>query len=80
MRSGLVHWISHKRSPINCVDVQPNGYRLITGGDDETIKIWNLLPILSDKYEEEGGETEMSDSANEDGEQNEFTAAFEFDI
>jgi len=33
--------------PINSVDVQPRGYRILTGGNDNKVCIWNLLPILA---------------------------------
>jgi len=37
--------------PINSVDVQPRGYRVLTGGGDNSICVWNLLPILNPKFE-----------------------------
>ena len=40
--------------PINSVDVQPRGYRILTGGSDNKVCIWNLLPIISRKYEVKG--------------------------
>ena len=40
--------------PINSVDVQPRGYRILTGGSDNKVCIWNLLPIISRKYENLG--------------------------
>ena len=40
--------------PINSVDVQPRGYRILTGGNDNKVCIWNLLPIASRKYEMKG--------------------------
>ena len=40
--------------PINSVDVQPRGYRILTGGSDNKGCIWNLLPIISRKYEIKG--------------------------
>ena len=40
--------------PINSVDVQPRGYRILTGGSDNKVCILNLLPIISRKYEVQG--------------------------
>jgi hypothetical protein len=37
--------------PILSVDVQPNGYRYVTGGSDHKVLIWNLLPAVSVRYE-----------------------------
>ena len=51
MRATTVDWIHHANMPINSVDVQPRGYRILTGGGDNKVCIWNLLPILSRKYE-----------------------------
>ena len=44
-------FVEHSDLAINSVDAQPNGYRLLTGGADNKIKVWNLLPILSDQHE-----------------------------
>jgi WD40 repeat protein len=51
MRANTVDWIQHGNMPINSVDVQPRGYRILTGGSDNKVCIWNLLPIISKKYE-----------------------------
>lgn len=51
MRVGKISWTSHKNMQILSVDMQPNGYRIVTGGGDHNVCIWNLLPILSEKYE-----------------------------
>lgn len=32
MRMGKIDWLSHSDMPILSVDVQPNGYRFVTGG------------------------------------------------
>lgn len=53
MRFGKPHWINHKGLPIHCVDMQPLGFRIVTGGSDWEIKIWNVIPILSSYYESE---------------------------
>ena len=58
MRASKIPWVSHKKFPILSVDVQPNGYRFITGGTDNLVGVWNLLPVISLKYEEMGNETE----------------------
>jgi len=51
MRASTIDWISHGNMPINSVDVQPRGYRILTGGSDNKVCIWNLLPIISKEYE-----------------------------
>lgn len=54
MRLGKVEWVSHSKMPILSVDVQPNGFRYVTGGTDHKVCIWNLLPVISEKYEKMG--------------------------
>jgi hypothetical protein len=51
MKSGIMQWVSHSNMPILSVDVQPNGFRFVTGGSDHKVCIWNLLPAISLKYE-----------------------------
>jgi hypothetical protein len=51
MKSGIMYWVSHSNMPILSVDVQPNGFRFVTGGSDHKVCIWNLLPAISLKYE-----------------------------
>jgi WD40 repeat protein len=51
MKSGIMHWVSHSNMPILSVDVQPNGFRFVTGGSDHKVCVWNLLPAISLKYE-----------------------------
>lgn len=51
MKSGILPWVSHSNMPILSVDVQPNGYRFVTGGADHKVCIWNLLPAVSIRYE-----------------------------
>ena len=48
---GFPKWIDHNDMPIWSVDAQPNGYRLLTGGWDNKVKVWNILPIISSKFE-----------------------------
>ena len=54
MRSSTIDWMNHGNMPINSVDVQPRGYRILTGGSDNKVCIWNLLPIISREYELKG--------------------------
>jgi len=54
MRASTIDWIQHGNMPINSVDVQPRGYRILTGGNDNKVCIWNLLPIVSRHYETKG--------------------------
>ena len=64
-----IRWVSHSKFPILSVDVQPNGYRFITGGADSFVRVWNLMPVISDEHEydgesdsdQEGGPVENSD-------------------
>ena len=56
--------MSHSKFPILSVDVQPNGYRFITGGADSFVRVWNLMPVISSQYEDMGEST--SDSEEED--------------
>jgi len=58
MRASKIPWVSHKECPILSVDVQPNGYRFVTGGADTLVGVWNLLPVISEKYEDLGMENE----------------------
>ena len=41
--------------------MQPNGYRFITGGADSFVRVWNLLPVISSKYEDAGESDSESD-------------------
>lgn len=62
MIAGFPKWVDHQEMPIWSIDAQPNGYRLLTAGGDNKIKIWNILPIISAKHElgeDEDDETEM---------------------
>ena len=54
MRSSTIDWMNHGNMPINSVDVQPRGYRILTGGSDNKVCIWNLLPIVSKEFELKG--------------------------
>jgi WD40 repeat protein len=54
MRASTVDWIQHGNMPINSVDVQPRGFRILTGGNDNKVCIWNLLPIVKREYEIKG--------------------------
>ena len=50
---GYPKWIDHQDMPIWSIDAQPNGYRLLTGGGDNKIKIWNILPIIAPQDDED---------------------------
>ena len=58
MRIGKINWVNHADNPIMSVDVQPNGYRFVTGGGDNYVCVWNLLPAVSEVYEMKGLDTE----------------------
>ena len=66
MRASKIPWVSHKEFPILSVDVQPNGYRFVTGGADNIVGVWNLLPVISEKYEALGAESNNDDEPQED--------------
>lgn len=51
MRVGKINWTFHSNLPIHSIDLQPNSYRFITGGSDHKVCVWNLLPIISKKFE-----------------------------
>jgi WD40 repeat protein len=63
MKASTVDWIQHGNMPINSVDVQPRGYRILTGGSDNKVCIWNLLPIISKQQEILGLEKPLGASA-----------------
>jgi WD40 repeat protein len=66
MRASTIDWIQHGNMPINSVDMQPKGFRILTGGNDNKVCIWNLLPIVKRQYEIKGLE-HMSTEPNENG-------------
>ena len=66
MRVSKIRWVSHSKSTILSVDVQPSGYRFITGGADAYVRIWNLMPVVSYDHEMEGEEDEEDQEGEED--------------
>ena len=54
-----IDWVTHTKMPILSVDLQPNGYRFVTGGSDHKVYVWNLLPVISEKYERLGREAQQ---------------------
>ncbi|EKE42264.1 hypothetical protein ENUP19_0146G0073 [Entamoeba nuttalli] len=38
-------WIQHEGKPINCIDVNPNKTKIITGGGDGYVKVWNASAL-----------------------------------
>ncbi|CAI2381624.1 unnamed protein product [Moneuplotes crassus] len=65
MNCGYPKWISHDEMPIWSIDAQPNGFRLLTAGGDNNIKVWNILPIISSKFEIGEGDDEDDQNAKE---------------
>mmetsp|Transcript_12777 Transcript_12777/g.17199 ORF Transcript_12777/g.17199 Transcript_12777/m.17199 type:complete len:183 (+) Transcript_12777:31-579(+) len=61
MRVSKIRWVSHSKTTILSVDVQPSGYRFITGGADAYVRIWNLMPVISAEHEAEGEDSEEGD-------------------
>eukprot|EP00798_Chlamydomonas_sp_ICE-L_P018440 gene18440-24915_t len=51
MIADKVPWIGHDGGPIFSIDVHPSGEKLVTSGQDNKIRIWNLLPALHEQYE-----------------------------
>ena len=64
MRVSKVRWVSHSKSTILSVDVQPNGYRFITGGADAYVRIWNLMPVICQDREAEGEDDDDEDEGS----------------
>ena len=77
MRVSKIRWVSHSKSTILSVDVQPSGYRFITGGADAYVRIWNLMPVISYDHEMEGeeDEEEPEDGSLVVGDPNEISGA-----
>jgi WD40 repeat protein len=67
MRASTVDWIQHGNMPINSVDVQPKGFRILTGGNDNKVCIWNLLPIVNREYEVKGMDQYNTTNSKEAG-------------
>ncbi|KAL1500118.1 hypothetical protein AB1Y20_012791 [Prymnesium parvum] len=44
-------WVSHSGKAILSVDVHPDGKRFATAGEDHLVKLWSLLPVLSEDLE-----------------------------
>ena len=61
MRVSRIRWVSHTKTTILSVDVQPSGYRFITGGADAYVRIWNLMPVISYEREMEGEDSEENE-------------------
>ena len=80
MRASTVDWIQHGNMPINSVDVQPRGYRILTGGSDNKVCIWNLLPIISKKHEILGMETQNPTTDNAGAEEKKIEIEIEVSI
>ena len=52
MRAGKIPWLRHASDQsILSIDIQPNGYRFVTGGGDSSVRIWNLLPVIGEEFE-----------------------------
>ena len=46
-------WVSHDGQPIFSVDVHPDGTRFATAGQDGSVKLWSLAPVLDEKSEDD---------------------------
>lgn len=64
MRVSRIRWVSHTKTTILSVDVQPSGYRFITGGADAYVRIWNLMPVISYDHEMEGEDSEEDEEGS----------------
>ena len=73
MRVGKVNWHFHKNLPIHTIDLQPSSYRFVTGGTDNLVCVWNLLPVISEEHEMRkrniGGDVKPSGGSIENEEQ-----------
>ena len=55
MRAAKIPWVRHQNDQsILSIDIQPNGFRFITGGGDSAVCVWNLLPVIGEKFERLG--------------------------
>jgi len=45
------YWVHHKGSPIFSVDVHPDNTRFATCGEDRSIRIWNMAPVVDQQIE-----------------------------
>ena len=71
MRVSKIRWVSHSKFPILSVDVQPNGYRFITGGADSFVRVWNLMPVICEDQEFKGeSDSDQEGDQNSDSEMN----------
>lgn len=52
MRAGKIPWLRHQNDQsILSIDIQPNGYRFVTGGGDSAVCVWNMLPVIGEEFE-----------------------------
>ena len=65
MRIGKINWELNGAMPIQTVDAQPGGFRFVTGGTDNLVCIWNLLPVISAQYE--NSKSNMNGREGEEG-------------
>ncbi len=55
MRAAKIPWVRHQNDQsILSIDIQPNGFRFVTGGGDSAVCVWNLLPVIGEKFERQG--------------------------
>ncbi|KAK7274242.1 hypothetical protein RIF29_15323 [Crotalaria pallida] len=41
-------WVRHEGMQIFSIDVQPGGFRFVTGGGDHKVRIWNMKSVCRD--------------------------------
>lgn len=44
-------WVSHEGSPVFSIDIHPDGSRVVTGGADGAIRVWNMAPLRDARME-----------------------------
>ncbi len=79
MKLGKINWTFHNNLPIHSIDLQPNSFRFVTGGSDGKVCVWNLLPVIAEKYEVKNnrGQSENNDDREEQKISRDGASAFE---
>ncbi|KAE9593140.1 putative transcription factor WD40-like family [Lupinus albus] len=49
-------WVRHEGMQIFSIDVQPDGFRFVTGGGDHKVRIWNMKSVCRDMENDESSQ------------------------